>query len=236
MKRTIEALKGNEILFDATHVVEFFSPPLPTSIDTLDIATEADLFRLSHLSGYDEIFISQGKTIEGECAGKRYTFAIEDFLRWQLERVNEDTLWQLINKTDASVTEILDNEAEYERDPDYYPEGWLNVYAKDEYPGRALAYIKRLREEVPDQFYGVLIESMLDEHYGLLNRDWYEIEIAENLEQVRFSYGAWAVPLMIVSTGKFHPYISTNNGGSLMMDDYDLIHMYVRNYDEGEPR
>jgi hypothetical protein len=235
MKKTIEACKGKEILFHATHVVEFFSAPLPEDLDGEDVSTEADLFRASHVNGYNEIFLAEGKTINGECEGKKCQFAIEDFLRWQLERVNEETLWQLISKTDAAVTEILDGDAEYEKDPDYNPEGWLNFYARDEYPGKAEAYIKRLRQEAPDEFYGALIESMLDDRYGLLNTEWFETEIDENLDDVRSSYAEWEVPLMVVSTGKFLPYISTDNDHNLMMDDYKLNHMYVRNYDEGDP-
>ena len=235
MKKTIEACKGKQITFFATHVVEFFPAPLLEDIEGESIASESDLFRASHINGFDEIYLASGKTISGECEGKKCQFAIEDFLRWQLERVNDETLWQLISKTDAAVTEILDGDAEYEKDPDYNPEGWLNFYAREEYPGKAVSYIKRLREEVPDEFYAALIESMLDESYGVLNTEWYETEIEGNLDDVRASYAEWEVPLMIVSVGKFSPYISQDRDHNLMMDDYKLNRMYVRNYDEGDP-
>jgi hypothetical protein len=47
-------------------------------------------------------------------------------------------------------------------------------------------------------------------------------------------YGQWEVPLMIVSKGKFSPYTEADYDSGLMMDDYKLQRMYVRNYDEGD--
>jgi hypothetical protein len=234
MSKTIETFKGNELMFHATHVIEFFHAPLPADVDGQDVTDEADLFRASNANGFEEIYLANGESINAECSGKNHRFRIEDFLRWQLERVSEETLWQLISKTDASVTELLDSDAEYEKDSDYDPENWLSVYAKDEYPGKAVAYIRRLREEVTDEFYKVVVAAILDERYGLLNTEWYETEIDGNLEQVRFAYGEWQVPLMIVSMGKFFPYISKDYDTNLMMEDYKINNMFVRNYDEGD--
>ncbi len=231
----INELKGKEITFAASHVVEFFPVPLPDDLDGIAVTTEADLFRASHINGYDELFLAQGPTIEAKCEEKTYQFSIEDFLRWQLERMNEETLFLLIAKAESDVTQILDYDIEYDKDPDYYPEGWLNIYAQDEYPGKAVAYITRLRQEVPDEFYATLIKSILDDTYGLLNHSFYETEIDENLDDVRASYAEWEEPLMIVSTGRFFPYISADLDHNLMMDDYRLEHMYVRNHDEGDP-
>jgi len=235
MNVTINELKGKEIIFSASHVVEFFPAPLPDELSGIAVSTEADLFRASHVNGYDELFLVRSQTIVGKCEEKTYEFSIEDFLRWQLERMNEETLWMLISKTEAAVTEILDFDIEYDKDPDYYPEGWLNIYAQDEYLGKAVGYIKRLRQEAPNEFYAALISSVLDDGCGVLNTQWYETEIDENFDDVRASYADWEVPLMIVSTGKFFPYISTDLDHNLMMDDYRLERMYVRNYDEGDP-
>lgn len=233
--KSIAELKGKEIRFHVTHVIEFSPAPLPEDLDGEEVTTESDLFRASHVNGYDEIYLSEGDTIHGECEGKKYQFPVEDFLRWQLERIGAETLWQLISKTEASVTELLDGDAEYEKDPEYYPEDWLNYYAKDEYPGKGVAYIDRLRREVPDDFYAAIIESMLDETYGALNSEWFENEIEDNLQDIRASYAEWDVPLMIVSVGKFYPYIAADSDHNLMMDDYKLNHMYIRNHDEGDP-
>jgi hypothetical protein len=235
MRKTIRALDGKRITFRATHLVEFFPAPLPEEIDGDTVFTESDLLRASNASGYDEFFLVNTQTIDGECDRKIYQFPVSEFIRWQLERINGKTLWQLISKTTALVTELLDSDAEYERDPNYDPESWLNVYAEDEYPGAAVAYIRRLREEVPDKFYEILAKSIVDDRYGLLNTEWYETEIEGNLDEVRALYSHWNVPLMIVSTGKFLPYISGEVEDALIMDDLKVHRMYVRNYDEGYP-
>ncbi len=39
---------------------------------------------------------------------------------------------------------------------------------------------------------------------------------------------------MVVSTGKFSPYIEKSLTANLVMDDYNLQRMYIRNYDEGD--
>ena len=144
------------------------------------------------------------------------------------------TIYHLINKTNASVDNILDFDTEYNKDEDYCPDIWLNVYESEQYLEKGLAYIERLKLEVPDKFYKALINSILDENYGLLNSNWYESEIDENLDEIRKAYSHWDVPLMVVSTGKFLPYIDAGYNHNLMMDDYNLKRMYIRNYDEGD--
>ena len=144
------------------------------------------------------------------------------------------TIYYLINKTDAPVQNILDSEVEYEKDEEYNPEGWLNAYEAEEHLEKGLAYIERLKLEVPKEFYKALINAILDENFGLLNPHWYESEIDENLDEIREAYSHWDVPLMVVSTGKFLPYIEAGYTHNLMMDDYNLKRMYIRNYDEGD--
>ena len=214
-------------------VVEIFPAPIPESFDGIDIDSESDLFRMSSLEGYDVLFIPSAENLQGESDGKKYQFKRTDFLRWQLMRFSEKTIFQLINKTDCDVTQLLDDDSEYEKDPDYSPETWLNQY-EDE-PGnyeKGLKYIARLKEEIPDVFYSKLFESILDPKFGVLEH--LETEISDNLDEVRQMYAHWAVPLMIVSIGKFFPYIEADNDSRLRMDDYRLEHMYVRNYDEGD--
>jgi hypothetical protein len=77
-----------------------------------------------------------------------------------------------------------------------------------------------------------LSESILDPNFGVLEH--LETEISENLDEVRQMYAHWAVPLMIVSIGKFFPYTEADYDSGLMMEDYRLKRMYVRNYDEGD--
>ena len=214
-------------------VVEIFPAPIPESFEDTDIDNESDLFRMSAHVGYDELFIPSAENLQGESEGKKHQFKNTEFLRWQLMRFSENTIFQLINKTDCDVTQLLDGDAEYEKDPDYSPETWLNQY-EDE-PGnyeKGLKYIARLRQEVPEVFYSKLIESILDPNFGVLEH--LETEISENLDEVRQMYAHWAVPLMIVSIGKFFPYTEADYDSRLMMDDYRLKRMYVRNYDEGD--
>ena len=214
-------------------VVEIFPAPIPESFEDTDIDNESDLFRMSAHVGYDELFIPSAENLQGESEGKKHQFKSTEFLRWQLMRFSENTIFQLINKTDCDVTQLLDGDAEYEKDPDYSPETWLNQY-EDE-PGnyeKGLKYIARLRQEVPEVFYSKLIESILDPNFGVLEH--LETEISENLDEVRQMYAHWTVPLMIVSIGKFFPYTEADYDSGLMMEDYRLKRMYVRNYDEGD--
>lgn len=229
----IEDFEGKDLYFYVSHMVEFFPAPIPERMDDLTIEKETDLFRMSHIFGYDEIFLNEGYWVYAECEGRRYRFPISEFLRWQLERINAETIWQIISKTDALVSDLLDEDSEYEKDPEYNPEAWLDIYARDEFPGRGVAFIQHLRSEIPDRFYSALIESLLDERFGVLNTAWYEFEIDGNLDEAKRAYASWEIPLMMVYTGKFAPYVGADYTQNLLMDDYKLLRMYVRNYDEG---
>jgi len=234
MPKKIKSLEKKGIGFGVTHLIEIFPSPLPSSTEDQEITCEADLFRTSSSEGFDELYLNDSNIVRGESEGNEYKFSLTDFVQWQLERMNALTIYHLINKINASVDNILDFEVEYKKDPDYYPEAWLNVYESEQYLEKGLAYIERLKQEAPEEFYKVLINSILDEDYGLLNSSWYESEIDENLDEIRNAYSHWDVPLMVVSTGKFLPYIEAKHTYSLMMDDYNLKRMYVRNYDEGD--
>ena len=234
MIKKIKSLEKNGVQFVASHLIEIFPAPLPESFDENPVSSEADLFRMSISEGFNELYLNDSDIVYGECQGKEYQFALTDFVRWQLERMEPLTIFYLINKTDASVDNILDFDTEYEKNEDYYPEGWLNAYESKEYLDKGLAYIQRLRKEVPDEFYKTLTDAILNEDYGLLNENWYESELDDNLDEIRKAYSHWAVPLMVVSKGKFLPYIEVGYTHNLMMDDYKLKRMYIRNYDEGD--
>jgi len=215
------------------YLVEIFPAPIPETIDDIEIESESDLFRMSAHEGYEDLFVPSSENIQGESGGKKHQVNRIDFIRWQLTRFSEKTIFQLINKNSCDVTQLLDGDVEYEKDPDYSPETWLSPY-EDE-PGNyenGLKYIARLRKEVPDEFYSTLIDSILDPDYGVLQL--LETEINDNLEEVRQMYSEWDVPLMIVSKGKFLPYTEADYDSGLMMDDYKLQRMYVRNNDEGD--
>ncbi|NBV71798.1 MAG: hypothetical protein EBR60_07090 [Burkholderiaceae bacterium] len=234
MLKKIKAFEDKGITFGVSHLIEIFPSPLPDSSDNGEISSEGELFRTSNSFGFDELYLNDTDTIEGESNGKKLKFSLKDFVQWQLERMQPITLLHLINKTCASVDSILDFDTEYEKDEDYYPEGWLNVYESQEMREKGLAYIERLRKEVPKELYEILVDAILDKEYGLLNTDWYESELDDNLDEIRRAYSHWDVPLMVVSKGKFLPYIEVGYTHNLMMDDYNLKRMYIRNYDEGD--
>ena len=234
MPKKIKSLEKKGIVFGASHLIEIFPSPLPDSNEDQEITCESDLFRASSNYGFDELYLNDSDIIRGESEGKDHQFTLNDFVQWQLERMQAITIYHLINKTNASVDNILDFDTEYNKDEDYCPDNWLNVYESEQYLEKGLAYIERLKLEAPDKFYKALINSILDENYGLLNSNWYESEIDENLDEIRKAYLHWDVPLMVVSTGKFLPYIDAGYNHNLMMDDYNLKRMYIRNYDEGD--
>ena len=230
-KNNIDTFVKSCLQFHAMdYVAEIFPAPIPEEINDIQIESEADLFRMSNHEGYEELYIPSSKTVSADSNGKTYEFDRNDFLAWQLSRMSAKTLYQLISKTSADVTEIFDADEEYEKDPDYYPEGWLNPYETEEgnYE-KGIELIERFKKESPKKFYKAMTEAILDSDFGILA--YLETEIDGNLEEVRDLYSHWDVPLMIISKGKFHPYIEDSN---LMMDDYKLDRMYVRNQDEGE--
>ena len=225
-------LKSGVQFQQVDYLIEIFPSPIPKVISNVEIKTEGDLLRMSSHEGYDELFFPDSDFITGESKGVLLKLSRTDFLRWQLERFSNQTLYHLLNKTDCQITQLMDEDAEYEKDPDYHPEGWLDpAYDEDGYFEKGLNFIERVKKEVTDDFYKTLINSMIDPNCGLLAH--LETEINDNLARVRKLYGKWEVPLMIVSKGKFLPYIQSDFDHNLMMDEYILQRMYVRNYDEG---
>lgn len=231
-KNTIDKLLGAGLQFHSIeNVIEIFPFPIPSEINDVQIEDESELFRMSAHEGFEELYVPSNEIISAESEGKTHKITREEFLRWQLERMSSKTIYQLISKTSANLTEILDSDAEYDKDNSYDPESWLNPYdTEDGNYEKGLKFIERLKNESPDEFYKILIDSIIDPDFGVLEH--LETEIDGNLDEVRALYENWDVPLMIVSTGKFNPYIEADS--NLMMDDYKLQHMYVRNQDEGE--
>ena len=233
----LNKFEEKKVVFSVSHLIEIFPSPLPKFNEhEKEICSEVDLFRMSgHTTlGCQELFLNNSYVVMGESEGKLYKFSLRDFIEWQLKRMNTLTIYHLIGKTEASVENILDSDVEYKKDPDYYPEDWLNVYQSEKYLDKGLSYIERLKKEVASAFYKVLIDAILNDACGLLNIDWYETELEGNIDQIRKAYAHWKVPLMVVSTGTFSPYIEKNHSDNLLMEDYNLQRMYIRNYDEGD--
>ena len=224
------------ISFHADYMVEIFNAPLMND-DSNGVVFETawDLFRMSAHEGFDELFLTNSDLVSGESNGEQLKFARDDFLTWQLERFNAETLYHLAAKTDVRIAsnDDADFEEKYEKDPEYDPDEWLNENNSDpENKQKGLDLIERIRKEKADAFYKAIIEGILDKHVGLLT--WLETEIDDDLAEVRDAYAHWPVPLIVVSEGDFAPYIEPDNMSNLMMDDMRLRCMYVRNYDEGD--
>ncbi len=214
-----------------SHLVEIFPAPIPIEIDGNDINSAEDLFRYSSAGfGFNELFVPSTSSIEANSNGKAVSFTRDEFLRWQLERFNSETIYYLITKTDARPASLLNDDEEYEKDENYDPDSWLNEYDPENL-NNGINFIERLRKQVPDLFYSNLIDSILDDNTGITS--WLEEDLVEDFNNAR-KYDDWDVHLAIVSEGSFFPYIEPDYGDNLMMDDFRLYRMYVRNYDEGE--
>lgn len=230
----IDACIAQGIQFEALPcLVEMFPAPLPEEVNDERVDDIFDLTMTSAHFGFDEIFVPKKKTVTGQMGGKVMEFKTEDFLAWQLIRASARTLYFLGSKTDAMLYRLLDLDAEYEKDESYDPEDWLYPYGKTEealQPG--LDFVERLRRERPQELIACLVESILDEDFGVLAHG--ETEIADNLDEVRRMYADWSVPLMLVYEGHFEPYIEAGVGDNLMRDGWHIRRVTVRNYDEGD--
>lgn len=215
---------------DVSYVVEIFPSPLPMEIDDREIESADDLFRSSGILGFNELFIPATDEVKAESDGENLVFSRDEFLQWQLQRFNPQTIYYIINKIEVDFSNIFDWDEEYEKNEDYDPDSWLNEYDNEGFQ-KGIDFIQRLREEVPEEFYRKLIEAILDEDTGLTS--WLETEISEDINEAR-KYDDWDVHLALIAVGKFYPYLEANYDINLMMDEYRLDRLYVRNYDEGE--
>jgi hypothetical protein len=234
-KNPIDVHVVQGVQFEAVpNVVEIFPAPLPDEVNDEPVGNIFDLTMTSAHFGFDEIFLPKGKTIRGKVGDKEVVFKSKDFLAWQLMRVSPRTLYFLASKTDASLYNLLDDDEEYEKDPDYNGEDWLYPYGKTEEELQSgFKLVERIRREKSQEMVDRLVECMLDADFGV--RAYGETEIDKNnLDEVREMYGEWRVPLMLVYVGKFLPYIAAGEDSNLMRDSWDIRLVTVRNYDEGD--
>jgi len=235
------------IQFSVDYLVELFDVPIMDETPGGElINTPMDLIRLSSENGFTEIYTTQEEIIKGTSQGKQLYFSRHDFLEWQLERCSAKTLYHLAAKIDSRLAsscdtsfepqeKLLDFEEEYEKDPEYAPDEWLNENNTDESNRKkGIDFIERLRKEKSKQFYKLLIEGMTDTDTGILAWLESESESDDDLSEIRHAYSEWQVPLMIVFEGEYEPYIEPGWSRNLMMDGFYLNCMFIRNYDEGD--
>ena len=243
----IEDYEKDGIQFSVDYLVELFDVPIMNEGPSEeDIKTPMDLIRLSSEDGFDEIYTTYSEIITGISKDKQLYFARHDFLEWQLKRCSAKMLYHLAAKIDSRLAsscdssfepkeKLLDFEEEYEKDPEYAPEEWLNENITDENNRKkGFDFIERLRQEKPTQFYKLVISEITDSETGILSWLESETESDDDLNEIRYSYSEWQVPLMIVFEGEYKPYIELEENSKLIMDGFYLNCMYIRNYDEGE--
>jgi hypothetical protein len=213
---------------EVDYLVELFPSPLPYEISEMEINDSNDLLMMSGHLGFDEIMVPLSAIVRGEVNGATLEFNAEDFISWQVARVNDETIYHLAAKTDVTISDLWKSSDPENDDPD----SWMNPHciSKDDYE-RGLGLVREVRKSAPDELNKRIAEGVLRDHTGVLT--WLETEI-EDIDYVRQAYASWQIPLMIVSQGSFHPYIEPGDSSKLQRDGYRLSRMFVRNYDEGD--
>jgi len=166
--------------------------------------------------------------VKGEVNGATLEFNAEDFVSWQVARVNDETIYHLAAKTEVAISDLWKSLDPENDDPD----SWMNPhFCSDDDYARGLNLVREVRKTATAELNQRIVKGILSKQTGVLA--WLETEV-ENIDYVRQAYAAWQIPLMIVSQGSFHPYIEPGDGSKLQRDGYRLSRMYVRNYDEGD--
>jgi hypothetical protein len=87
-------------------------------IDDREIESADDLFRSSGILGFNELFIPATDEVKAESDSEDLVFSRDEFLKWQLQRFNPQTIYYIINKIEADFSNIFDWDEEYEKDED----------------------------------------------------------------------------------------------------------------------
>jgi hypothetical protein len=240
MNKMFEYAKSKDtVIFSGIgYVCELFSAPIQLTgnieTGTLNISDYEELFRYSAaLDGTEELYLPYSKSVTVDINGNTESISENDFIDWQLFTFSAETIYYLMNKCDGfpDVDEFFDPDEEYEKDNDYDPDSWLNendIESKNE----GVELVDRMRKENPDKFVASLRNSILDEYVGLLTNLETDID-DESFKEDIGKYSNWDVMLMTVGRGKFFPYFE-DDSPNLLMDDYNLKGLSIRNYDEGE--
>jgi hypothetical protein len=254
--------------------VEFFNAPLPLKSSETDenFSDAFDLFQQSSRESYFEpVFIpSDGDVIICNLDIDHFELIPDtdqivsgkDFLKFQLQKINIETLIQIPTRVDFSLSEetiknllkeTLDPSIEvdetdgYPIDEIHWPE-WLyctdcmfNIHKPDEEEyleeweenvKTGMEFLEKFRKTHPDLLLNPLVEAILDNDWGIYNN--WETKI-ENVSAVSNAYSNWNCPLMVMYSGKFWPQYTTSGFPSLHSSDYKIYDVHIRNNDEGEP-
>lgn len=249
--------------------VEFFPAPLPKTLpETKENLVEPyDLFQSSREFGYEPVFIPSKENIIicdldvdhfELIPGTEQSVTAEDFLKFQLQQINIDTLINFPNRVDFSISDnlltellgkALDSNCEvdswgYPIDESKYPYWLSNVDSlfnihrptEENYVGEwsetleiGKIFLDEYRTKYPDLILEPLVKAILDEDWGI-SRHW-ETKV-ENLSKTRGYYADWNCPLMIMYSGKMWPQY-TLGWPNFYTPTYNIYDVYVRNNDEG---
>ena len=226
-----EKSKNGDVTFSGIqYVCEVFKTPIP--FEEYQVSSIPQLCRMSTaMNGTDELFLPSADVVDVDFNGEKEQISSNDFVDWQLLKLDGETIYYLINKCEPPFEEFFNDEEEYEKNNEYDPEDWLNEKIEDS-KEEGLTFIERMRKEEPVKFVNILRGAILDEDIGLTK--WLETEVFPSTFEEGFDkYSDWDVMLMVVSKGDFFPYIcdASNN---LSMDDGHPNRMFIRNYDEGD--
>lgn len=215
-----------------SYLVEIFPSPIPKEINGIKINSAGDLFRMSNAAGFYEIYVPDSPIVMGEAGTKKIKFTRNDFIAWQILRIHPSTILWLACKTEADLHELSKYDPEFEKLPNYNLDNWLNPFNSDDITTHGYAFIERIKSHAPAKLCELMTSAILGEDYGVLT--FWETEIHDDIKPIRKLYKNWDEPLMVISCGNFYPYIEAGDDSGLLMDDYRLREMFVRNYDEGD--
>ena len=253
--------------------VEFFNPPLPMKSSETDeeFYDAFDLFQQSSREGnFEPVFIPpEGDITICDLDTDHFELIPDtdqivsgtDFLKFQLQTINIETLIQIPTRVDFSlseetikelVKETLDPSIElddwgYPTDEALWPE-WLkctdymfNIHKPEEEEyleewetnvKTGMEFLEKFRQTHPDLLLDPLVEAILDSDWGIYNN--WETKI-ESLSEASHAYSHWNCPLMVMYSGKLWPQYSSAGFPSFHSPDCQIYDTYIRNNDEGEP-
>jgi hypothetical protein len=116
-KPSIAKIKDHEkngIMFSTDYMIEIFNVPLMgDEPNGTVVETPWDLCRMSIHEGFDQLFLPYSDIVRGESNGEQLQFLRDDFIKWQLERFNAETLYHLAAKTDVRIASSDDEDYEH---------------------------------------------------------------------------------------------------------------------------
>lgn len=252
--------------------VEFFPSPIPKKSTLMDIefSEPYDLFQTSIDFNYEPIFIlPPGEITICELDtdsfklldGTEKIISGKEFLKFQLQKINIDTLIQLPIRVDFILYDELKTDLIKQTlgpsvqlndwgepvDVNKFPY-WLNFTENlfnihkpvekqyiEEWENNLLIgkkFLEEYRVSHPGLLLDPIVDAVLDEDWGIYNH--WETKI-EKLNEVRLSYSNWNCPLMIVYSGKMWPQYSGKGWPNFNSPTFNIYDVYVRNNDEGSP-